>query len=191
MSDRSFNGWKRYRSVVEAMFSQGHALPRPERARRRALQRPRRAEGGGHRQPQVRFAAARCRARGGGVAQGGARRPRPVWMAASTHPGEDEIVADAHRTPRRGASRPRSPSSCPAIPSAGRTSPPRSRRAGLTVARRQGGGAADAGGGDLRRRHARRTRPVLPGRAGRLHRRLAGRRTAGRTRSSRSASARR
>ncbi|KAG1648024.1 3-deoxy-D-manno-octulosonic acid transferase [Nymphon striatum] len=30
---------------------------------------------------------------------------RPVWLAASTHPGEDEIVAQAHRNARRASPR--------------------------------------------------------------------------------------
>ncbi len=47
---------------------------------------------------------------------------RTVWLAASTHPGEDEMVAEAHRIMKRNFPI-SSPSSCRAIPSAGRRSP--------------------------------------------------------------------
>jgi 3-deoxy-D-manno-octulosonic-acid transferase len=96
MSDRSFNGWKRYRSVVEAMLSRvSLCLAQSARDGERfsALGAPRVVVTGNLKfdSPPLQAspeAVATLRAALGG---------RPVWMAASTHPGEDEIVADAHR----------------------------------------------------------------------------------------------
>jgi 3-deoxy-D-manno-octulosonic-acid transferase len=96
MSDRSFNGWKRYRSVVEAMLSRvSLCLAQSVRDGERfsALGAPRVVVTGNlkfdspplHATPEA-VAALRTEI---GV--------RPVWMAASTHPGEEEIVAEAHR----------------------------------------------------------------------------------------------
>jgi 3-deoxy-D-manno-octulosonic-acid transferase len=96
MSDRSFNGWKRYRPVVAAMFSRVTlclAQSARDGERFSALGAPRVVVTGNlkfdspplHATPE---AVAALRAAIGG---------RPVWMAASTHPGEDEIIADAHR----------------------------------------------------------------------------------------------
>ena len=98
---------------------------------------------------------------------------RPAWLAASTHDGEEAIVARAHRL--LAAAHPRSPD-------AHRSAPPRTRAGDRRHAGRRGAFrrpprrrrqpvAVDR---HLCRRHARRTRPLLPSVAGRLHRRLAG-----------------
>ena len=69
-------------------------------------------------------------------------RGRPVWLAASTHPGEEEAVAEAHRAVRRQSGDallvivPRHPERGPAIADA-------LRRAGHAVGRRSAGDAPD------------------------------------------------
>jgi 3-deoxy-D-manno-octulosonic-acid transferase len=96
MSDRSFNGWKRYRSVVEAMFSRVTlCLAQSPRDGERfsALGVPRVVVTG-----NLKFDAPPLYATQESVAAlKAAIGGRPVWMASSTHPGEDEIIADAHR----------------------------------------------------------------------------------------------
>jgi len=68
---------------------------------------------------------------------------RPVWLAASTHPGEDELVAEAHRIARRTAPRllliiaPRHPERGPAIAET-------LRKSGWRVAMRSEGAQPDA-----------------------------------------------
>ena len=136
-------------------------------------QRARRAEGRGHRQSQIRFAAARGCARGGRRLQGGDRRASGV--------GRGEHPSRRGRDRRR---RPPPPCGAPSRPPHRHRSAPSRARAGHRrrcsrrgASRSRGGSAEEPltpDGRDLRRRHARRTRAVLSGRAGRLHRRLAG-----------------
>jgi 3-deoxy-D-manno-octulosonic-acid transferase len=96
MSDRSFNGWKRYRSVVAAMFSRvSLCLAQSARDGERfsALGAPKVMVTG-----NLKFDSPPLQAAPEAIATvKAAIGVRPVWMAASTHPGEDEIVADAHR----------------------------------------------------------------------------------------------
>lgn len=70
--------------------------------------------------------------------------PRPVWVASSTHPGEEEVVLDAHR--RLLA---RHPDLClllvPRHPERGDEVAELIARTGLRYARRGTGGAPDAG----------------------------------------------
>ena len=73
------------------------ALPRAERGRSGAARSARRRAGDHGRQPQIRSAAP-CRPirrRSPGLAA--AIGERPVWLAASTHPGEEALVLEAHR----------------------------------------------------------------------------------------------
>jgi len=96
MSERSFNGWKRYRSVVAAMFSRVTlclAQSARDGERFTALGAPKVVVTGNLKFDSPPLAAAPEAIATLKAAIGG----RPVWLAASTHPGEDEIVADAHR----------------------------------------------------------------------------------------------
>lgn len=96
MSDRSFRGWQRYRTVVEAMFSRVTlclAQSARDGERFSALGAPRIVVTG-----NLKFDSPPLQATPEAVATlKSALGSRPVWMAASTHPGEDEMVADAHR----------------------------------------------------------------------------------------------
>ncbi|HET7718249.1 MAG TPA: 3-deoxy-D-manno-octulosonic acid transferase, partial [Bauldia sp.] len=96
MSDRSFAGWKRYRAVVEALFSRITlclAQSTRDGERYRELGAPNVVVTG-----NVKFDSPPLASSPEAVtAMKAAIGRRPVWMAASTHPGEDEIVADAHR----------------------------------------------------------------------------------------------
>lgn len=96
MSDRSFRGWKRYRAVVGAMFSRVTlclAQTARDGERYAALGAPRVVVTG-----NLKFDSPPLHATPEAVAAlKAAIGARPVWMAASTHPGEDEIVAGAHR----------------------------------------------------------------------------------------------
>ena len=107
----------------------------------------------------------------------------PIIAAASTHPGEETALIEAHRRlrntfpglltiiaprhPERGAGHRRD----------------RAARPGCTASLRSRGELPDAQDRHLHRRHARRARPDLSARADRVHGRLAGRATAGRIRS--------
>jgi 3-deoxy-D-manno-octulosonic-acid transferase len=96
MSDRSFQGWKRFRSVVAAMFSRVTlclAQSARDGERFSGLGVPRVVVTG-----NLKFDSPALSAAPEAVAAlRAAISGRPVWMAASTHPGEDEIIADAHR----------------------------------------------------------------------------------------------
>ena len=96
MSDRSFKGWTRYRGVVAAMLSRvSLCLAQSERDGERfsALGAPRVVVTG-----NLKFDSPPLHAAPEAVAAFEAMvGSRPAWMAASTHPGEDEIVAEAHR----------------------------------------------------------------------------------------------
>ena len=101
-------------------------------------------------------------------------RGRPIIVAASTHPGEEEILLEAHRTlagffpSLLTVIVPRHPDRGEAIARDRR----RVRPAPVAAFAR---GVADRGHRRLRRRHHGRTRIVLPARANRVHGRIAGR----------------
>ena len=151
-----------------------HALPRPERARRRALQRARRrrrwwspATSSSIRR---RWQPRRRRSRRSGRRSAA----RPVWLAASTHPGEEEIVAEAHRLLAAGASR---------ATHRHRAAPSRARARDCRGARgaRPEGGAPEGRRSRFRRRSEIYVADTLGelglfyrAAPGRLHRRLAG-----------------
>ena len=98
---------------------------------------------------------------------------RPIIAAASTHPGEESAVIDAHRRLRQ---------SFPglltiwrrAIPSAAPASSTSRDAAGLPAAAALARRIAGLRHRDLHRRHDRRARPDLSARADRVHGRLAG-----------------
>ena len=115
-------------------------------------------------------------------------RGRPIVVAASTHPGEEDILLEAHRTlagffpSLLSVIVPRHPDRGEAIARMHRRFRP-ARRAALAR------GTADGDDRYLCRRHHGRTGIVLPAGADRVHGRLAGRRMAGKIRSRRSSSA--
>ena len=113
---------------------------------------------------------------------------RPLWLAASTHEGEEEIVACGPS--RAGARAARPPHHHRAAPSRARRRDrgDARKRAALTVARRSQRRADRRRDRHLSRRHAGRAGPVLPPRRDRLHRRLD--RAQGRAQSARGGAAR-
>lgn len=95
MSERSFRGWKRVPSVARAVFGLiDLCLAQSQSdARRFAALGARRVETAGN----IKFdAPVPEAARSLAAALAAATANRPVWLAASTHPGEDEIVLDAY-----------------------------------------------------------------------------------------------
>ena len=96
MSDRSFNGWKRYRSVIEPMFARvSLCLAQSARDGERfsELGVPKVVVTGNLKFDSPPLMSAPDTVAAFKAAVGA----RPLWVAASTHPGEDELVADAHR----------------------------------------------------------------------------------------------
>jgi len=96
MSERSFAGWHRYRAVVSDLFSRvALCLAQTARDGERyaALGVGKVVVTGNLKFDSPPLAAAPEAVAAFRAALGG----RPVWLAASTHPGEDEIVADTHR----------------------------------------------------------------------------------------------
>lgn len=96
MSSRSFAAWSRFPPVARKIlggFSEVMARSEPDAQRLRALGAPSVTMPG-----DLKFAAAplpfdaaeKCRLQS-------VLGDRPVWIAASTHPGEDEIVISVHR----------------------------------------------------------------------------------------------
>jgi len=96
MSERSFAGWKRYRSIVSDLFSRVTlcvAQSERDAERYQALGTPNVIVGG-----NLKFDSPPLHASPEAVtALAASIGPRPVWIAASAHPGEDAIVAEAHR----------------------------------------------------------------------------------------------
>jgi 3-deoxy-D-manno-octulosonic-acid transferase len=96
LSERSFAGWKRYSSVAQAMFSKvSLCLAQSERdgERYHALGAPNVVVTG-----NLKFDSPLPASTPEAVAAlKEALGDRPVWVAASTHPGEEEMVGDAHR----------------------------------------------------------------------------------------------
>jgi 3-deoxy-D-manno-octulosonic-acid transferase len=96
LSSRSFEGWGRHRAVAEAMFSRvslclAQSDPDGERYRQLGV---RSVAVTGNLKFDTPPPGADPKARAVLKAEIG---NRPVWLAASTHPGEEEIVATAHR----------------------------------------------------------------------------------------------
>jgi 3-deoxy-D-manno-octulosonic-acid transferase len=98
---------------------------------------------------------------------------RPAWLAASTHPGEEEACAAAHGRALPGARR-LVLILAPRHPRAGFANRRRSARRRLGGRAAGGGRAADAANPDLCRRHAGRDGAMVPPCAGQLCRRVAG-----------------
>lgn len=95
MSDRSFARWNRVPSIASAIFGRiGLCLAQSEEdARRFDRLGVRRSVSVGN----IKFDAPVPTApRALAAALVGAIGSRPVWLAASTHPGEEELVLDAH-----------------------------------------------------------------------------------------------
>ena len=114
---------------------------------------------------------------------------RPVLAAASTHPGEEAAVIEAHRrSARHGSAAADRDRAAPSGTRHGILRSARSRSAHAAMLRSRSV-TARSSHRHLCRRHDRRARPVLPARADRVHGRLAGR--AWRTKSDRGGQARR
>ncbi len=96
LSERSFKGWRRYPSIAAAMFSRvALCLAQSARdgERYRLLGAPRVVVTG-----NLKFDSPPPASTPEAVAAlREAIGSRPVWVAASTHPGEEELVAEAHR----------------------------------------------------------------------------------------------
>lgn len=95
MSERSFAGWNRFRTVVSDLFTRVTlclAQTARDGERYAALGVQKVVVTG-----NLKFDSPPLTAAPEALAAfRGALGGRPVWLAASTHPGEDEIVADAH-----------------------------------------------------------------------------------------------
>jgi len=96
MSERSFSRWRRMRGLIAPLlagFEVCLAQNEAEAARLRALG-ARRVETPGN----IKAAAAPLPADAAALAAlRAATAGRPLWLAASTHPGEEAMVAEAHR----------------------------------------------------------------------------------------------
>jgi 3-deoxy-D-manno-octulosonic-acid transferase len=96
LSERSFRSWRRFAMVAKALFSRiGLCLAQSEEdgARFRALGAKRVKVTG-----NLKFDTPPLAADLGELERlRSAIGQRPVWIAASTHEGEEEIIADAHR----------------------------------------------------------------------------------------------
>jgi 3-deoxy-D-manno-octulosonic-acid transferase len=96
LSERSFRGWKRFAAVARALFSRiSLALAQSDEdgARFAELGTARVSVTG-----NLKFDTPPLAAEDGEVERlRSAIGQRPVWIAASTHEGEEEIVGDAHR----------------------------------------------------------------------------------------------
>ena len=97
MTKRSFRRWRRNPGVAHPLFSRFDAGAGAERGPGPPLYRARRAERNPRRQPQGRLAAAAGRWRRCWSGCGPRCDGRSLLIAASTHDGEDAIIADAHR----------------------------------------------------------------------------------------------
>jgi len=96
MSARSFRGWKRFHAVVSDLFSRVTlclAQSRHDDERYAALGVPKVVVTGNLKFDSPPLGAAPDAVAAFRAAVG----TRPVWVAASTHPGEEEIVAGVHR----------------------------------------------------------------------------------------------
>ena len=140
MTKRSFRRWRRNPSFAHPLFSRFALVL----AQNEGLARRFTALGAPNAFPPATSRSTRRRRRS--TAELERLRPvldgRSLLIAASTHDGEDQIIADAHRA--LAASLPTcAPSSRPAIPSAAGRSPRCCRGRGLKVARRSLGDLPD------------------------------------------------
>ncbi|WP_075222059.1 3-deoxy-D-manno-octulosonic acid transferase [Acuticoccus yangtzensis] len=97
LSDRSFRSWRRLGPLARPLFTAiDLALAQsPEQADRFRALGARAAEATGN----IKFDAAPPAADPAAVAAlQGVIGARPAWLAASTHPGEDEVIVAAHQT---------------------------------------------------------------------------------------------
>ena len=160
MSDRSFRRWQRLPRIIGALlerFALCLAQTHDDAERLARLGAPRVVVAG-----NLKFDVPPPPADPRAVAQlSGLIAGRPVWLAASTHPGEEK----RHRRRPPGAR-----AALPAPPHHHRAAPPasRARRSPASPASRAarrpalGGHAAGPGDRRLRRRHGRRDGAVLP-----------------------------
>ena len=173
MTQRSFRRWRRNPGVAQPLFSRFALVLAQNETLARRFTDARRAErvAAGNLKvdtppplvDDVEFERLRPALQG-----------RPLLIAACTHEGEDEIVADAHR--QLAAS---FPGLCtiiaPRHPQRGAAITEMLKGRGISVARRSLGELPDRDQRRLYRRHHRRARHALQAGAGGLHRRLAGR----------------
>ncbi|MYK14534.1 MAG: 3-deoxy-D-manno-octulosonic acid transferase [Rhodospirillaceae bacterium] len=142
MSARSLRRWRRFPGAARRLIRSFDAVLAQSEADAGRFRRlgARRVETPGN----LKMAAAPLPADPAALASlADAVRGRPVWLAASTHPGEEDAAAEAHRSVRRQSGDallvivPRHPERGPAIANA-------LRRAGHAVGLRSAGDAPDA-----------------------------------------------
>lgn len=141
MSARSLRRWRRFPGAARRLIRSFDAVMAQSEADAERFRRlgARRVETPGN----LKMAAAPLPADSEALADfGQATAGRPLWLAASTHPGEEEAVAEAHRAVRRQSGDallvivPRHPERGPAIADA-------LRSAGHAIGLRSAGAAAD------------------------------------------------
>ena len=141
MSARSLRRWRRFPGAARRLIRSFDAVMAQSEADAERFRRlgARRVETPGN----LKMAAAPLPADSEALADfGQATAGRPLWLAASTHPGEEEAVAEAHRAVRRQSCDallvivPRHPERGPAIADA-------LRSAGHAIRLRSAGAAAD------------------------------------------------
>ena len=137
ISERSFKRWRRAPRLHRRTARTVRPLPRAQRRRRRTAAGARRAARPRRRRHQVRRAALpadrRELAELSGLTSG-----RQIWIAASTHEGEELIAAQAHKRLARGVSR-RADADRSAPSGAGRGDPAQLEAEGLVCALRSRG----------------------------------------------------
>ena len=128
MSARSLRRWQRFPGAARRLIRSFDAIMAQSESDAGRFRRlgARRVETPGN----LKMAAAPLPADPAALAEfGQATAGRPVWLAASTHPGEEEAVAEAHRAVRRQSGDallvivPRHPERGPAIADALRSAP--------------------------------------------------------------------
>ena len=141
LSERSFRRWRRFPGAARRLIRSFDPVMAQSEADAERFRRlgARRVETPGN----LKMAAPPLPADPAALAEfGQATAGRPVWLAASTHPGEEEAVAEAHRAVRRQSGDvllilvPRHPERGPAL--AGEL-----RRAGHSVGLRSAGDTPD------------------------------------------------
>ena len=175
ISERSFNRWRRAPRLDRARCSAVSTCA-SRAARPTASASSRSARRASRSRATSSSTRRRCRSTGASSPSfPGLTSGRQIWIAASTHAGEELIAARAHK--RLAEVFPDALTLIAPAPSrAGRGDPARDRGRGprlrVAVARR----AAGPRDGGLRLRHDRRARPLLPARGRRLRRQVVRRR---------------